>query len=84
MTDNSSDEISRKLTVLIALVLRQLVGDREFSTDKKRNRGAGEIVRYLADVGLDPKDIARVTGSPLASVRTLLTPTRRKSRKGHA
>jgi hypothetical protein len=71
-------EISRKLNVLIALSLRQLLDDRNFSTQRKRRQGAGELVQYLADMGLGAKDISDIVGSPLASVRTLLTPTRRR------
>jgi hypothetical protein len=70
-------EISKKLNVLIALSLRQLLGDKEFPASK-RKKGIGDLVRYLADMGLDAKDIAEIVGSPLTSVRTLLTPTRRK------
>lgn len=77
MNDKAAEEISTKLNVIIALLLRQLIGDRDFSA-KKRKQGTGDIVRYLASLGLDAKNIADVTGSPLASVRTLLTPTRRK------
>jgi hypothetical protein len=64
--------------VLIALSLRQLLGDKEFGKKGKRKQGAGELTRYLADLGLDAKDIAEILGTPLQSVRTLLTPTRRK------
>jgi hypothetical protein len=70
-------EISKKLNVLIALSLRQLIGDKEFPSSKRR-KGIGDLVHYLADMGLDAKDIAEIVGSPLTSVRTLLTPTRRK------
>ncbi len=70
-------EISKKLNVLIALSLRQLMGDKDFSKGRRR-QGAGELVHYLKDAGLDAKDIAAVIGSPLTSVRTLLTPARRK------
>jgi len=69
--------VSRKLNVLIALSLRQLLGDKNFSA-KRGKQGVGDLVRYLADMGLDPKDIAEIVGSPLTSVRTLLTPMRRK------
>ncbi len=71
------DDISRKLNVLIALSLRQLLGDKDFSA-RKRKQGVGELVHYLADMGLEAKDIADIVGSPVTSVRTLLTPTRRK------
>jgi len=71
-------DISNKLNVLIALSLRQLLGDKDFSTKGRRKRGVGGLVRYLADMGLDAKDISEILGSPLTSVRTQLTPTRRK------
>lgn len=78
MTDASLQaEISAKLNVLVALSLRQLSGDADFSS-KRNRKGSGDIVRFLAAMGVDPKDIARITGSPVTSVRTQLTPTRRK------
>jgi hypothetical protein len=46
-------EVSEKLNVLIALSLRQLAGDKEFSATGKRKQGTGDVVRYLADMGLD-------------------------------
>jgi hypothetical protein len=72
-----SEDISRKLNVLIALSMRQLLGDKDF-TKGKRKQGVGEIVHFLADMGLAANDIASIVGSPVTSVRTLLTPTRRK------
>jgi hypothetical protein len=78
MTEKENQEISKKLNVLIALSLRQLLGNKDFSQKAKRKQGAGELTRYLANMGLDAKDIAEILGSPLQSVRTLLTPTRRK------
>lgn len=77
-TGETSSEISKKLNVLIALSLRQLLGDRDFAATRKRKQGVGELVHYLANMGLNAKDIAYIIGSPLTSVRTLLTPTRRK------
>jgi hypothetical protein len=80
MASNSealSDDLSRKLNVLITLSVRQLLGDKDF-TKGKRKQGVGEIVHFLADVGLGANDIAAIVGSPVTSVRTLLTPTRRK------
>lgn len=78
MTDEKhAADISKKLNVLIALLLRQLNSDSDFSKSR-RKQGTGDMVRYLADMGLDAKDIADILGSPLTSVRTLLTPTRRK------
>lgn len=78
MAEKIPVELSKKLNVLIALSLRQLLGDKEFSGDEKRKQGVGELARYLNSMGLDAKDIAEITGAPLQSVRTLLTPKRRK------
>jgi hypothetical protein len=78
MTEKDNLEISKKLNVLIALSLRHLLGDKEFCKKGKRRQGAGELTHFLADMGLDAKDIAEILGTPLQSVRTLLTPTRRK------
>lgn len=81
MADNSADklaELSRKLNVLIALSLKQLTGDADFSVKSRRKPGVGDQVQYLADMGIDAKDIADIVGSPITSVRTLLTPARRK------
>ncbi|HLE64233.1 MAG TPA: hypothetical protein VI750_13875 [Pyrinomonadaceae bacterium] len=70
------DSISRKLNVLLSLQLRILLNDKEFGA--KRRKGAADMVSYLASFGLDAKDIADIIGSPVTSVRTLMTPTRRK------
>jgi hypothetical protein len=82
MPERSSDamlaQISRKLNVLIALSLRHLPEDKEFPAKGKLRQGVGDLVHYLADMGIDPKDIADIVGSPVTSVRTFLTPTRRK------
>ena len=78
MNDDIAVEISKKLNVLISLTIRQLVGDHTFEPGGKRKQGVGALARYLADMGLEAKDIAKIVGAPLSSVRTLLTPTRRK------
>lgn len=78
MSEKILSEVSKKLNILIALSLRQLLGDKEFSSGEKRKQGVGEIARYLNSMGLDAKDIAEITGAPLQSIRTLLTPKRRK------
>jgi hypothetical protein len=75
--DAAITDISRKLNVLIALSLRQLFADKDFTKAKRKQR-VGDLVHYLSDMGIDAKDIADITGSPVTSVRTLLTPTRRK------
>jgi SOS response regulatory protein OraA/RecX len=78
MNDETLSEISKKLNVLISLSLRKLLDDKEFVETGKRKQGVGDLTHYLADMGLDAKDIAEILGSPLQSVRTLLTPKRRK------
>lgn len=78
MTEKILAEISRKFNVLIAFSLRQLLGEKEFSSNEKRKQGVGELARYLNNMGLEAKDIAEITGAPLQSIRTLLTPKRRK------
>ena len=78
MTEKILAEVSQKLNVLIAISLRQLLGDKEFSSNEKRKQGVGELARYLNNMGLEAKDIAEITGAPLQSIRTLLTPKRRK------
>jgi hypothetical protein len=78
MTEKILSEISKKLNVLISLSLRQLLDDKEFSGNGKRKQGIGELARYLNNMGLDAKEISEITGAPLQSVRTLLTPQRRK------
>jgi hypothetical protein len=76
MADETLIELSKKLNVLIALSLRQLIGDKDFS--KARRKGIGDTAQYLAGMGLEAKDIAQILGSPVTSIRTLLTPKRRK------
>jgi hypothetical protein len=78
MNESTANDISKKLNALISLALRQLLQDREFGRTGKRKQGAGDLARYLADLGIDSKDIAEILGAPLTSVRTLLTPHRRK------
>ena len=78
MSEKLLGDISQKFNILIALTLKQLLGDKEFSGGDKRKQGVGEIARYLHKMGLDAKDIAEITGAPVQSIRTLLTPKRRK------
>jgi len=78
MSDKQQDDVSKKMNVLIALSLRQLMGDKDFSSGGKRKKGVGDLAQYLNSMGLQAKDIAAILGSPITSVRTLLTPTRRK------
>ncbi len=78
MSEKLPLELSNKLNVLISLSLRKLADNREFTKKEKKKRGVDENARYLADMGLEMKDIAQILGAPLASVRTLLTPSQRK------
>jgi|CXWK01.1.fsa_nt_gi hypothetical protein len=78
MNESLLSDISKKLSVLVSLSLRQLAGDSDFSETGKRKAGVGDLARYLADMGLDAKNIAEILGAPVQSVRTLLTPKRRK------
>ena len=78
MSEKTLTEISKKLNVLIALTIRQLSDSEQTFGRQKGKRGVGDFARYLADMGLDAKDIAEITGAPLQSIRTLLTPQRRR------
>ena len=77
MNEKNLLDISKKLNVLISISLKKLTGDREVSP-KKGRKGIGDLARYLADCGLDSKDIAEILSAPVNSIRTLLTPKRRK------
>jgi len=70
-------QISTKLNALIALSLRQLVEDRKFDHEGRKS-GVGEQARFLSGLGLESKDIAEILGAPMSSVRSLLSPSRRK------
>ncbi len=78
MNEELLKEISRKLSVLISMSLERTNDMRQFERDGQRIQGVGPMTRYLSDMGLDPKDIADIVGAPLTSIRTLLTPKRRK------
>ena len=71
-------EISQKLNVLISLKLKSAGEEVEFAGNSGRKRGVGDVARYLARMGLDSKDVAEITGSPVTSIRTLLTPSRKR------
>lgn len=78
MTDELLKEISKKLNVLISMFFGRINDTRQFENDGQRIQGVGAMTRYLSDMGIDPKDIADIIGASLPSVRTLLTPKRRK------
>lgn len=70
-------EISNKLNVLIAFAIRSR-SDDDFNAKGKRKGSIGNVVTYLSGMGLSSNDIAAITGSPITSVRTFLTPSRKK------
>ena len=78
MSEEQTSDLSKKMNVLIALSIRQLTGQSSFDAKSRRSKGTGDIVQFLSEMGLDAKDIAQIVGSPVTSVRTLLTPGRRK------
>ena len=72
------EQQSRKLNVVIALLLRVILKDDDF-TQKKR-KGTGDLAIYLKRQGLEYQDIASILDSPIASVRELVNRgTRKKS-----
>ncbi len=73
------EQRSRKLNVIIALLLRILVKDEDFTL--KKRKGTGELAVYLKRHGLEYQDIAAILDSPIASVRELVSRGSRK-RKG--
>ena len=78
MTEELLKDISKKLNILISMKLGRINDTRLFDKDGEIIQGVGAMTRYLADMGLEQKDIAEILGAPLQSVRTLLTPNRRK------
>jgi hypothetical protein len=73
------EEHSRKLNVVIALLLRQLLRDVDFGS--KKRKGTGELAVYLDRQGLSYQDIAAILDSPVASIRELVTRNKRKKKK---
>lgn len=71
-------EQSRKLNVIIALLLHLLLKDDDFT--KKKRKGTGELAVYLKAHGLAYQDIAAILGSPVASVRELVRLGNQKKR----
>jgi len=76
MENKELEKISKKLDVLISLYLRSLLGDKDFERRSKLRTSV--FVNYLANFDLETKDIAGILGAPVQSVRTLLTPKRRR------
>lgn len=68
-------DIANKLSALLGLSLRGLIGDADFANPGKRKQGVGDVARYLAGFGISAQDIAGIVGAPLQSIRTQLTPS---------
>lgn len=79
MTDlDVLEQQSRKLNVVIALLLRVVLKDDDFAP--KKRKGTGDLAIYLKRQGLEYQDIASILDSPVASVRELVNRgTRRKA-----
>lgn len=75
---NSLNEISCKLNAITSLLIRVLTQDSDFGQAKKGKHGTGDLTRYLASFGIDPKEISAIIGIPSTSVKTQLTPSRKK------
>jgi hypothetical protein len=74
--DPASDkELSKKLNVVIALVLHFVAKDKEFNDGKLKT---GDLATFLKRHGLGYEDIAAILDSPIGSVRELVR------LKGHA
>jgi hypothetical protein len=80
VTEELLREVSNKLSVLISLQLKNPdVMEKLLSSSKRGGKGTGQLARYLNERGISALDISKIVGSPVASVRTLLTPKRMKS-----
>ena len=75
MNDSTSKDLSKKLNVLISLAFRQLLQDKEFG-QRRRPQGTGDLAPYLADMGIDAKDIAEI---PWGSVDKHTNPSNAKA-----
>jgi hypothetical protein len=75
---NEIEERSRKLNVVIALLLRILTKDTDFTPRKRK--GTGDLAVYLKRHGLEYQDIADILESPVASVRELVSRGSRKKK----
>jgi hypothetical protein len=64
-------EQSRKLNVIIALLLHISLKEDGFAS--KKRRGTGEIAVHLKRHGLEYQDIAAILDSSIASVRELVS-----------
>ena len=71
--------LSRKMNVVISLLIRLLTGNQSFEKDQKGKKGTADIAVYLRGHDLSYEDIAGIIGSPIGSVREMVS---RETRKG--
>lgn len=70
MKDEIGNEIVQKLEILIKLIASSSLGE-----DKSKDR-----VRFLAGIGLQPKEIAEILGTTSNSVRATLSKLRKEAK----
>lgn len=62
-------EVSKKLNVVIALLLHFAAKDEEFNAGRLK---IGDLAVYLKRHGIDYAEIAAILDSPVASIRVLV------------
>lgn len=75
MTEIEAPALSKKINVVIALMLHFALKDEDFNQGKHTT---GDLAAFLKKHGLEYEDIAAILDSPIASVRELVR------LKGHA
>jgi hypothetical protein len=70
------EQQSRKLNIVIALLLRVVLKDNDFA--QRKRKGTGDLAICLKRQGLEYPDIASILDSPVASVRELVSRGARK------
>jgi hypothetical protein len=71
---SSDNELSKKLNVLIALMLHLVARDEGFNDGKGKT---GDLVAFLRRHSLSYEDISAILDSPIGSVRELASRMRR-------
>ena len=69
-SEKSSDDLLSKLDILIRLTAANLIKDRDLSEQDQ--------VAFLDRIGLQPKEIAFITGKTLRNVHATLSNIRKK------
>jgi len=71
-------DLSQKLNVVIALLLHFAAKDEDFNDGKRKT---GDLASFLRNHGLEYTDIAAILGSPIASLRVLVSIRKRSGAK---